>query len=128
MIKLKEWFCKHKEKFVMSISGVFVGAINGLFGGGGGMIAVPILSLVLKKPTRVSHATAILIILPITIVSMIIYLVKGYFEPIETVVVGAGVVVGGLLGALLLGKLKSKVIGLIFSVLMLIGGIRAILG
>jgi uncharacterized membrane protein YfcA len=126
MVKIKKWFCKHREKFIMSVSGVFVGAINGLFGGGGGMIAVPILSFALKKPTKISHATAILIILPITIVSMVIYLVKGYFEPIETVVVGAGVVVGGLLGALLLGKLKSKAIGLIFSALMLIGGIRAI--
>ena len=112
----------------MTVSGVFVGAINGLFGGGGGMIAVPILSIVLKKPTKISHATAILIILPITVVSMVVYLIKGYFEPVETVVVGAGVVVGGLLGALLLGKLKSKVIGLIFSALMFIGGVRAFFG
>ena len=126
MVKIKEWFRKHKEKFIMSVSGIFVGAINGLFGGGGGMIAVPILSFVLKKPTKVSHATAILIILPITVVSMVIYLVKGYFKPIETVVIGGGVVIGGLLGALLLGKLKSKTIGLIFSVLMFAGGIRAI--
>lgn len=112
------------KKFIMILGGVAIGAINGFFGGGGGMLCVPMLSGVLKEPTKTSHATAMLIILPISIASAATYVASGVFDPALTLKVGIGVIAGGLLGALLLKKLNSTAVAIIFAILMAVAGAR----
>lgn len=101
-----------------------MGCINGFFGGGGGMLCVPLLEKILHEPTKKAHATAILIILPISIASAIVYLFGGYFSPVQTVVTSVGVVAGGTAGALLLQKLPSFAVGIVFALLMIGVGLR----
>ena len=113
------------KNVITMLFGLVVGFINGIFGGGGGMIVVPVLTFFLKKPVKVAHATAILIILPITLVSAIVYFINGDVVLFRTLAVTAGTVVGGIIGALLMSKLKSKTVGLIFSALMLIAGVKS---
>lgn len=114
-----------KQKIVLIVSGCVVGLINGLFGGGGGMLVVPTLIYLIKKPVKIAHATAILIILPTTLASALVYLFLGRFEVLNGLLVSGGVIAGGALGALFLGKLNPKLCGLIFSLIMLFAGIRA---
>ena len=47
---------RNKKKAVGG--GLLLGAVNGLFGGGGGMIGVPVLSDVLGYERKQAHATA----------------------------------------------------------------------
>lgn len=116
---------KARKKTILAvIGGIFTGAINGLFGGGGGMICVPLLNKVLKEETKVSHATAILLILPITIASAIMYIMGGFFEGEAVLNTTIGVVVGGIIGALLLKKLPAKAVGLAFALLMILAGVK----
>ena len=103
-------------------SGAFSGAVNGVFGGGGGMIIVPMLAGLLKYKEKQAHATAILIILPLSIVSGLLYFAFGNFNISTGLPVVIGVLIGGVLGALLLSKLSSKWITLIFSIVMAIAG------
>lgn len=106
------------------ISGVFIGFINGFFGGGGGMIVVPILYYLFKLPEKVSHATALFIILPLSIVGSIIYIIKGGILTLNLLYSGIGFLVGGIIGALLLKKTSNKALRIIFASIMLIAGIR----
>jgi len=106
-------------------AGIFVGAANGLFGGGGGMICVPLL-LLLGLDNKRAQATAILIMLPISLVSAIIYIIGGQVELSPTLFVSIGSIVGGLLGALLLNKLNNKALQFIFAFVVLGVGIRMI--
>lgn len=115
-----------KQNILLILSGVFAGAVNGVFGGGGGMIAVPLLNSLLQKPTNVSHATAILVILPISFASGIMYLFNGYFDAELFIAVGLGVLAGGFFGAELLGKLSAGSITLIFAIIMFAAGIKMI--
>ncbi len=115
-----------KQNILLILSGVFTGAVNGVFGGGGGMIAVPLLNSLLQKPTNVSHATAILVILPISFASGIMYLFNGYFDAELFIAVGLGVLAGGFFGAELLGKLSAGSITLIFAIIMFAAGIKMI--
>ncbi len=89
------------------------------------MVVVPVLTMFLKKPVKVAHATAILIILPITLASAIVYFLNGDVVLFRTLAVTAGTVVGGIIGALLMSKLKSKTVGLVFSALMLVAGVKS---
>lgn len=114
----------NKEKKVMLIIGAVIGFINGLFGGGGGMIAVPIFEKYLGYENKQAHATAIAVILPISLVTSLVYLLGGSFDFKIGLWCSAGVVLGGSLGAVLLSKLKSTLIGKIFALVMLISGIK----
>ena len=111
-------------KVILSIViGALIGFINGFLGAGGGVLLVPFLTYVLKEETKVAHATAVLIMLPISVISAVIYIVKGEFNFAVTLPVFIGSVVGGTVGALLLKKLNSWIITLIFSLVLIASGI-----
>lgn len=105
-------------------TGGLAGFLNGLFGGGGGMVVVPMLIFLLKKQPKTAHATAIFIILPLSIISGLFYLSFGSFELNIGIPTSVGVFVGGVLGALLLSKLSSKNIMLIFTFAMVFAGVK----
>lgn len=102
--------------------GAAVGLANSLFGGGGGMIAVPLL-----KKTGLSekeaHATAILVILPVSAFSFLLYLFRGIYRFGVLIPTALGVTVGGALGAAILGKISTKTVGLVFAALQLFAGL-----
>ena len=111
-----------KGKFSQIICGVLVGIANSLFGGGGGMLAVPLLQKTGLKEKQ-AHATAILVILPVSLFSFIVYAVKGYCNFSVLIPTALGVTFGGILGAKWLGKLPKKTVNLLFAVLQLFAGI-----
>lgn len=115
-----------KTKIILTglIGGIFVGFLNGFFGGGGGMIVVPLLIFLLKMPEKKAHATAIFVILPLCLVSSIIYVLKGSIDFMQLLYSSIGFMVGGIFGALLLKKLNNKVIRIIFSLIMIGAGIK----
>lgn len=118
---------KTKRVLWLIFGGAIIGLINGFLGGGGGMICVPILQKVLALSDKESHASAIFVILPLSIVSSIVYFINGYVEPLPLLYVSIGVTLGGIIGAVLLKVLPSKVVRIIFALLMFIGGIKLII-
>lgn len=90
------------------------------------MIVVPLLENVLHLESKYSHATAIVIIFPISFISAIIYLLSGSIENLSLITVGLGVVAGGIVGSFVLKVLPPKALKIIFALLMLAGGIRLI--
>lgn len=113
-----------KTNLLLVIFGLAVGFLNGFFGGGGGMIIVPLLIYIIKIPVKKAHATALLIILPISIVSAIFYFSFGHADISLMLKSGGGVVAGGIAGAFLLSKMSNNIIKLIFSAVMLAAGIK----
>ncbi len=105
------------------VGGVLIGFINGFLGAGGGMLLVPFLTFFLKIEARRAHATAIFIILPICITSAIFYLIRGIFDFSIFLPGAIGTIIGGLVGTILLCKLKNNVITAIFSFLLVGAGL-----
>ncbi len=111
---------KHGAKI---LGGAAVGAVNGLFGGGGGMIAVPILRAG-GRGERAAHANAIAVVLPATFVSALIYLLHGFVTLRVLLPVAIGSAAGGVCGAKLLKVTSGPVLEFIFSLFMLVAGLR----
>ena len=122
--KIKQEKLTAKQKLILCLCGMLIGFINGFFGGGGGMICVPLLERVLHLQNKYSHATAIVVILPISFVSAVIYFLNGNFQSVPFLSVGSGVLLGGIVGSYFLKFLPSKIIRIIFVFVMLAGGIR----
>lgn len=112
-------------KIVVSIvGGLIVGFINGFFGGGGGMIVVPLLVFLLGLEEKKAHATAIFVILPLSITSSIIYITQGSFKLLNLSMVTIGVISGGILGSIFLKKINNKVLRIIFATIVFIAGVK----
>lgn len=115
-----------RRKAVIALAGLFIGVVNGIFGAGGGMLAVPALSFIFGFDDKRSHATAIAVILPLCLVSTIVYALKGSFDALVILPTVIGVVLGGILGAMLLKRLSNDIISFLFYGLMLFCGIKMI--
>ena len=113
-----------KNKWLLVIFSALAGFINGFLGGGGGVVIVALLLALLKLHQKHAQATALLIVLPLTLVSAIVYLIKGNVDWQPTLWATLGVVIGGVVGAMLLSKLKGNVAKIIFAVVLIAGGIK----
>ena len=120
-------FQNKKTNLYAVLTGIIAGLVNGIFGGGGGMIVVPMLVHLLKCEQKYAHATAILIILPLSLVSGLFYAAFGNFDLSVGIPAGIGVIAGGIVGALLLSKISSKWLSIIFSVVMAVAGIKMLI-
>lgn len=112
---------------VDAIFGSIIGFINGFLGGGGGMIAVPILEKIKKLENKKAHATAISVMFPLSVVSAFVYTLTLEFNLLTLILLAISVTVGGVIGCLLLKNLSGKVIRIIFALLMLGSGIYMII-
>lgn len=110
---------KNIKKAVCSLA---VGGANSLFGGGGGMLAVPLLATLGMKEKQ-AHATALLIVLPVSACSFLFYLLNGTYDFAVLIPTAFGVTAGGALGAMLLQKLPLKAVQVAFAVLQLLAGV-----
>ncbi len=109
-----------------ALSGVLVGAVNGTFGAGGGMLAVPLLEKQgLEK--KECHTNAVAVILPITAVSAVLYLFRSYVNLSDALVFVPTGLIGALLGTIMLKKISNKWLGKIFGGFMIYAGIRLLL-
>ncbi len=113
-----------KKRGALITGGGLVGIVNGLLGGGGGMIAVPLLQKCAALPSKEAHATAIAVILPASVFSGIVYLFRGFISLAYLLPVALGVALGGILGARLLARLNVQKVNFIFALLMLAAGVR----
>lgn len=119
----------YKSKYFLIAAGILCGFINGLLGAGGGIIAVFALRLALGdelSDSRDVFANALCVTLPISAVSCLSYALRGNLKinGIGLYVIPA--ILGGLLGGVLLGKLKATSVRKLFSALVVISGILLI--
>lgn len=117
-------FHKHGKSIFI---GLITGFANGLFGSGGGTIVVPCMQRLLKVETHKSHATAIAVILPLSILSLFIYIFKVEILWKTAIFVSIGGIAGGFVGAKLLNRLSGKWLHRIFGAFMVAAAVKMIL-
>lgn len=125
--KFMKWKIFNKKNGVTLLFGFICGFINGFLGSGGGIIAVQSLQK-LGVETKKSHATSLFVILPLTLVSGIIYFLSGYVDMKVGVYLAIAAGVGGIIGSIFLGKINPKALDMIFTLLIIISGVRMVLG
>ena len=123
-------FNKANSKWwLLAFGGLLAGTVNGLLGAGGGIIIIFALNKILGEKAldkNGAFATALCIMLPISILSVFIYSARGHvsMEGFGVFIIPA--LLGGAVGGLLLGKLKASFIKKLFAGLVIISGILLI--
>ncbi len=96
------------------------GNISGLLGIGGGIIKVPIMSLVMGLPLRAAIATSNFMIGVTAATSAVIYYQRGFLDPNIAIPTALGVLAGAQIGTRIGGRVRSHTLKLIFQGLLLI--------
>lgn len=115
------------NKIIPYIIGAVTGTANGFFGAGGGTILVPAMERLMNVEEHKAHATAIAIILPLSVISAFLYIRKVEIDYSLLLWVSLGGIAGGYIGARLLSKISKKWLHIIFGGFMIIAAARMIL-
>ncbi len=107
-----------------SLAGAAAGCINGLFGAGGGMVLVPLLSLTGELEEEEIFPASISIILPMCFASLFIGSLHDPLPWAAALPYLIGSAAGGLLAGLLGKKIPTVWLHRILGVLILYGGWR----
>lgn len=109
------------------LAGGAAGIANGFFGGGGGMILVPLLVRKCGLSQRQAFATSVAVILPLCILSSVIYWFRGGLDLMTALPYLAGGFVGGWVGGKVFKKVNMVWLRRAFALLILYGGVKSLL-
>ena len=112
-----------KKKLISVIFGLFIGLINGLLGAGGGMLAVPALKYA-GLSQKEAHENAVAVILPLTLLSAVLYVLNGRVAVSDALIYLPGGLVGSLIGTRLMKKISNVWLTRIFGGFMIFAGVR----
>ncbi len=115
-----------KEKLYFYLLGAVTGICNGLFGSGGGIVAVPMLQKG-GVPVKNSHATSLALTLPLSAVSAFFYACGNSFQWSDALPLIPFGLAGALAGSLLMKKIPNTLLKKVFGILLIISGGRMLL-
>ncbi len=116
-----------KASLAAHIAGGAAGLANGLFGGGGGMVFLPILSRFGALSSRKLYATCVGVIFPVCLVSAAVYWLRGQLPLAEALPYLAGGALGGILGGRLYGRVSTTFLKWLFAAFLFYAGVKYLL-
>jgi len=112
------------KRIKTAVAGFCAGAVNGLFGAGGGMLLVPLLTLLTDIEDKDIFPASVSIILPICIVSLSIGAMTQGLPIAQALPYLLGSIGGGILAGITAKKIPVKWLHRILGALILWGGVR----
>lgn len=115
---------KRKEILFCALAGLCAGAVTGLFGAGGGMILVPLMSLLTDIEEDALFPASVAVILPVCLVCLFLRSRTGPLPCPAALPYLIGSAAGGVLSGLLGKKIPTVWLHRILGAFVLWGGIR----
>ena len=97
---------KKRPWLAPAVAGGLAGVANGFFGGGGGMVLVPLLTGRCGLDQRRAFATSVAIILPLCVLSSVIYFFRGGLDLSAALPYLLGGLAGGWIGGRVFRRLN----------------------
>lgn len=112
--------------FLLFFFGIAIGLLNGFFGSGGGILAVALLEKKGLSP-RQAHATSIALILPLSIISLGVYYLRGNLSLGQSLFFFVPAFLGSVCGAWCLKRIPVFLLKISFSILILYSAAKILL-
>ncbi len=101
-----------------------VGALNGFFGGGGGMVCVPFFKKFFSLPDKKAHASTVLVMSIVSLPTLIVYLCTLEHSINQMALVSMGSLFGGVVGSAFLNKISDKALNSLFILIIFLSAIK----
>ena len=108
----------------LRLAGALGGLVNGLFGGGGGMLLLPLLQRWGGLRAKAVFANCVAVVFPICLVSAAVYFFHAQLDLSAAWPYLLGGALGGLIGGRTFEKVPVKWLKVIFGLFLLYGGVR----
>jgi len=106
-----------KTKIIWYVAtGAVAGLTAGFLGVGGGIILVPMMVGLLGLTQHKAHGTSLAVIIPIAIVGMLVYALRGHVDWVLVATIGSGSIIGVIIGAKLMMKVPAHRLRQLFGV------------
>src|SRR5215468_5988032 len=113
-----------RDVFTALGAGVLAGFFGGLFGVGGGLVLVPLLTTRLRLTQHRAHGTSLAVILFTSLAAGIVYSIHGNVAWLTGILVAASSIFTAPLGARLAARLTNVGLKQAFAVFLLIVAVR----
>ena len=113
-----------KKRIGLILAGFGAGAVNGLFGAGGGMVLVPLLCWLSELKDEAIFPASVCIILPICLVSLSITYQAGVITVSTATIYMIASAMGGIVAGILGKKIPTIWLHKALGLLIVWGGIR----
>ena len=110
------------------VTGALAGVVNGFFGGGGGMVLVPLLRGWLGLEDKRAFASSVAVMLPMCAVSAAVTLLRTGIDIRSALPYLLGGLAGGVVSGIGFRRLPSGLLVRVFALLLIFGGIRSVVG
>ncbi len=116
-----------REKGKYAVIGTLAGLANGLFGSGGGLFLVPLLGGWAGLEEKRSFATSVAIVFLLSPAALLVSAFSGSLSLQGVTPYLIGGALGGLVSGILFRNISATLLHRLFGVLLLYGGIKAVL-
>jgi len=113
-----------KANIKLCIAAAAAGAVNGLFGAGGGMVLVPLLALMTDMDDQEIFPASVFTIFPICAVSLTVTALHHTLPLVQALPYLIGGLIGGVLAGVFDNKIPVKWLHRILGILIIWGGVR----
>ena len=115
---------KNKHSIKSALAGVVAGAVNGMFGAGGGMVLVPLLTFLTDLNDEEIFPASVSIILPICLVSLSVTYKSSTVSWEQMFYYLIASTTGGILAGILGKRIPTLWLHKLLGVMILWGGVR----
>jgi len=113
--------------FVYLLIGAAAGAVNGLFGAGGGLLLVPLLIRFCKLEQKQAFATSLAVMLALSAVSLTVYWFRDTVDFAVALPYLLGGIAGGVIGGIWMKRVNVRWLRLALAAFLLYGGVKAVM-
>lgn len=107
--------------------GIVVGAFSAIFGVGGGVIIVPVLVMMFGFDQHLAQGTSLAVIVPTAVAGALAHRRRGFLDLRLAALLGAGGVIGVLIGARVALGTPGDVLRDLFGAFLVLAGLRIVL-
>lgn len=112
------------RKLLSVLVSFLAGLTSGMLGIAGGVLKVPLMTLILGLPIKVAVATSSFMVGLTAASGGMVYLMRGLVDPLSVIALASGIIPGATLGAKYMRRLKPWAVRLVFSFILLYASIR----
>lgn len=125
-MNLKKLKVRYLGPILFFLFSFVAGGINGFLGTGGGIIFIFMLSMLTKNDSKDNYATSLSATFIISLFGLITYTSRSMVDYAMIGQVALPAVLGGVLGAILVDRLQTKYLNMIFAALIIYSGFKLI--
>lgn len=113
--------------YIIILAGIIGGLFSGMFGIGGGVVIVPILTFLTKMPHFTAQGISLAALIgPVSLLALINYYKKGHVKIKEAIAVALLIFIFSYFGSKISLSLPMKKVSKMFGLLMIITGVYMI--